>query len=167
MQNFSFFFDLKLVFFRLFLIFVFFWTAEAGVVVNSFLNFQQKWASCSHKIVLGGHYMLFVIFQTFLIRYGISLFIFGIRYSYLVIRYSYALFEVFSRIPLLCAVANNESNAITRSARNRKIHLTKPILASKNHRQGLALSFCGVLNTFWYFLRNYGLLLKMYSMFHH
>ena len=48
--------------------------------------------------------MLFVIYRTFGIRYGISLFIFVIRYSCAVFRhsylafvilYSYALFEVF------------------------------------------------------------------------
>ena len=61
------------------------------------------------------------------IRYGISLFIFLIRYSYAVFRYSYslfvihirnsyALFEVFFRITHFCAVTNNKSNPI----RNRK-----------------------------------------------
>ena len=48
----------------------------------------------------GGHYMLFVFYQTFVIRYGISLFIFDIRNSLFIfaIPYLYALFEVFFRI---------------------------------------------------------------------
>ena len=60
----------------------------------------------------------FVIYRTVVIRYGISLFIFVIRYSYTVFRYSYlvvvfairywyALLEVFfSRITHFCAVTN-------------------------------------------------------------
>ena len=53
-------------------------------------------------------YMLFIIYQTFGIRYGISLFIFGIRNSLFicVIRYSFALFEAFFRIPHFCSVTN-------------------------------------------------------------
>ena len=31
--------------------------------------------------------------------------------------------------------------------------MTKPIPASKDHRQGSVLSFCEILNKFWYFLR--------------
>jgi len=27
-------------------------SAEAGIVLNLFLNFEQKWALCSYKIVL-------------------------------------------------------------------------------------------------------------------
>jgi len=27
-------------------------SAEAGIVLNFFSNFEQKWASCSYKIVL-------------------------------------------------------------------------------------------------------------------
>ena len=57
--------------------------------------------------------MLFVIYRTFVIRYGVSLFIFVILYSYAVFRYSqsafvmrylyYALFEVlFSNNTFLC-----------------------------------------------------------------
>ena len=42
----------------------------------------------------GVHYMLFVIYRTFVIRYGISLFIFLIRYSYAVFRYSYLVFVI-------------------------------------------------------------------------
>ena len=60
--------------------------------------------------------MLFVIYRTFVIRYGISLFVFGIRNSLFisVIRYSYALFVIHERyselfvfrITLFCAVTN-------------------------------------------------------------
>ena len=78
--------------------------------------------------------MLFVVYQTIVIRYGILLFIFVIRYSYQEFRYSYSAFVIryyirywlfisllvihmrywkFSfRITLFCAVTNNESNAI-------------------------------------------------------
>ena len=82
--------------------------------------------------------MLFVIYRTLVIRYGILLFIFVIRYSYAVFRYSHSVFVIrysyallviytrylkfFFRITLFCAVTNYESNAITCFVRNRKIY---------------------------------------------
>ena len=87
------------------------------------------------------------------IRYGISLFIFVIRYSrkslplfitehsllVMVFRYSYLVFvfryscslficvirRFFFRKTRFCTVTNNESNAITYFARNKKIHLKR------------------------------------------
>ena len=35
---------------KILLFFIF--AAEAGIFLNSFLNFEQKWALCSYKIVL-------------------------------------------------------------------------------------------------------------------
>ena len=62
----------------------------------------------------GDHYMLFVIYRTFVIRYDISLFIFVIRYSYAVFCCSHCLFicgirSFFSNNTFLCC---NESNAV-------------------------------------------------------
>ena len=48
--EFSFFFDLKFIFFRLFLIL--FFVAEAGIVHSLFFDFGQKQASFSYKIIL-------------------------------------------------------------------------------------------------------------------
>ena len=48
-QNVVSFFDLKFILFRVFLIF---FSAEANIILNLFLNLEDKWASCSYKNAL-------------------------------------------------------------------------------------------------------------------
>ena len=75
----------------------------------------------------------FVHIRNLLFICGNSWFIFGIRYSC-------ELFEVFFRITHFCAVTNNESNAITCSVPNRKMHSKRMKLLRYNQ-----LSLVGIV----------------------